>query len=173
MALLPLPFLQNVRGSKPGTSASGVHFACASAAVLESQAFGAYQMRRDTSQAQPSGARTETPGQIGGVQLDAATPAGHAMQQATHAEVGGPVAAAEGQELKALVTDWLDKKLLPAINAQVGHGHGIAGNLHQMVEKHNCERAMLFVSLTVLQWPGHAGVLLFSISYVCSRNGMT
>ena len=87
------------------------------AAVLESQAFGPSQARRDNSQAQSSGAKSETPGQIGGVQLDAATPAGHAMQQATHAEEGGP---GQSSDLKAAITDWLDKVFLPAINAEVG-----------------------------------------------------
>ena len=93
------------------------------AAVLESQAFGPYQARRDAKmgcQAQPSGAKSETPGQIGGVQLDAATPAGHAMQQATHAEGGGPAGPSESPDLKAAITDWLDKVFLPAINAEVG-----------------------------------------------------
>lgn len=87
--------------------------------MLESQAFGPYQARVDTGQAQPSGAKSDTPGQIGGVQLDAATPAGHAMQQATHAEGCGPAGAGESSDLKAVITDWLEKVLLPAINAEV------------------------------------------------------
>ena len=86
------------------------------AAVLESQAFGRYQVQGDANQAQPSGAKSEAPGHIGGVQMDAATPAGHAMQQATHSEAGGP---GEAQDLKTIITDWLDKSFLPAINAQV------------------------------------------------------
>lgn len=96
------------------------------AAVLESQAFGPYQAKRDTGQAQPSGAKSETPGQIGGVQLDAATPAGHAMQQATHAEEGGPSGPSESPDLKAAITDWLDKVFLPAINAEVGPAEAYA-----------------------------------------------
>ncbi len=88
------------------------------AAVLESQAFGEYDARRD-SQACPNGDKSDTPGQIGGVQLDAATPAGHAMQQATHGEVAAPLPAGEGKDLKAVVTGWMDKTFLPAINAQV------------------------------------------------------
>ena len=92
------------------------------AAVLESQAFGEYDARRD-SQARPSEDKSNTPGQIGGVQLDAATPAGHAMQQATHSEVAAPLPAGEGQDLKAVVTDWMDKTFLPAINVQVCDWH--------------------------------------------------
>ena len=92
------------------------------AAVLESQAFGEYDARRD-SQARPSGDKSDTPGQIGGVQLDAATPAGHAMQQSTHSEVAAPLAAGEGQDLKAVVTEWMDKTFLPAINVQVSDWH--------------------------------------------------
>ena len=93
------------------------------AAVLESQAFGEYDARRD-SQARPSGDKSDTPGQMGGVQLDATTPAGHAMQQATHSEVAAALPAGEGQDLKAVVTDWMDKTFLPAINAQVSDWHG-------------------------------------------------
>ena len=76
-------------------------------------------MRRDSSQAQPSGAKSETPGVIGGIQLDAATPAGHAVQQATHAEASGPAAPGETPDLKAVISDWLEKVFLPAINAEV------------------------------------------------------
>lgn len=92
------------------------------AAVLESQAFGEYDARRD-SQARPSGDKSDTPGQIGGSQLDAATPAGHAMQQATHSEIAAPLPAGDGQDLKAVVTEWMDKTFLPAINAQVCDWH--------------------------------------------------
>lgn len=90
-------------------------------AVLESQAFGEYDARRD-SQARPSGDKSDTPGQIGGSQLDAATPAGHAMQQATHSEIAAPLPAGDGQDLKAVVTEWMDKTFLPAINAQGSQG---------------------------------------------------
>lgn len=92
---------------------------CSRAAVLESQAFGTYDARRDTSQAQLSGAKGDTPGQIGGVQIDAATPAGHAMQQATQNGAGPLAMSGEKQDLKATVTGWVDKTFLPAINAQV------------------------------------------------------
>lgn len=92
---------------------------CSPAAVLESQAFGAYNARHETSQAQLSGAKSDTPGQIGGVQLDAATPAGHAMQQATQKGAEPLAMSGEKQDLKATVTGWVDKTFLPAINAQV------------------------------------------------------
>lgn len=87
--------------------------------MLESQAFGPYQARADPNPAEPSGAKTDTPGQIGGVQLDAATPAGHAMQQATHSEGAGPAGSGDTSDLKAAITNWLEKVLLPAINAEV------------------------------------------------------
>lgn len=102
---------------------SGQTFLFIFAAVLESQAFGPYQAREDSSQAQPSGAKSETPGHIGGVQLDAATPAGHAMQQATHAEGGGPAGLGEGPDLKAVITEWLEKVFLPGVNAEVDPLH--------------------------------------------------
>ena len=108
----------NAKHTKADTK-PGQTFLWVFAAVLESQAFGPFQARQDSSQAQPSGAKSETPGHIGGVQLDAATPAGHAMQQATHAEGGGPAGPGEGTDLKAVITDWLEKVFLPAINAEV------------------------------------------------------
>lgn len=117
------------------------------AAVLESQAFGPYQARRDTGQAQPSNAKSETPGQIGGVQLDAATPAGHAMQQATHAEGAGP---SESSDLKAAITDWLDKVFLPAINAEVGPAEAYAESMFhasQLLEQavHCCPNCIFLI----------------------------
>ena len=93
------------------------HMVLLHAAVMESQAFGGFHSR-NTEQAQASGAKSDTPGQIAGIQLDAATPAGHAMQQAAHAnEADG--ASHQKQDVKAVIADWLDTKLLPAINAQV------------------------------------------------------
>lgn len=90
------------------------------AAILESQAFGQYQTRGDpsASPAQPSGATSDTPGQIAGVHLDAATPAGHAMQQASHEDDSSAAIADDKQDVKAAVSDWIDKTFLPAINAQ-------------------------------------------------------
>ena len=90
------------------------------AAILESQAFGEYKAQGDPpmAPARPSGATSETPGQIVGVQLDAATPAGHAMQHASHKDESDAVPD-DRQNAKAIVSDWIDKTFLPAINAQV------------------------------------------------------
>ena len=118
--------------------------------MLESQAFGPYQARVDTSQAQPSGAKSDTPGQIGGVQLDAATPAGHAMQQATHADVAGPAGSGESSDLKAVITDWLEQVLLPAINAEVH----VVSAIYTLVTANSCREPVClmtqrFVCLTL------------------------
>lgn len=96
--------------------ASDLHVCCT--AILESQAFGQYQAKADAAPAQPSGALSDTPGQIAGVHLDAATPAGHAMQQASHQDQSGAAVLDEKLSIKAVVSDWIDETLLPAINAQ-------------------------------------------------------
>lgn len=69
--------------------------------------------------AQPSGATSGTPGQIAGVQLEAATPAGGAMQQASHEDDTSTAAVEDKQDVKAVVSSWIDKTFLPAVNAQV------------------------------------------------------
>ena len=88
---------------------------------MESQAFGQYHARGDPSAtpAQPSGATSDTPGQIAGAHLDAATPAGHAMQQASHGDQAGAAMPEDRDGIKAIVSDWIDKTFLPAINSQV------------------------------------------------------